>query len=75
MDNLLCGYQRDTEQIAHLSDYRELQNIQGENFTSENVPFKNKLRVEATDHRNANDSFLVFAYLFLDSELHQDQIF
>lgn len=45
MDNLLCGYQTDIEQIAHLSDYWELENIYGENFTFENVLFQNKLRV------------------------------
>lgn len=75
MDNLLCGQQRDTKQIAHLSDYGELQNIQGEDFAFENVSFQNKLRVQATELRNANGSFLGFTYLFLDSELYQDQIF
>lgn len=33
------------------------------------MPFQNKLRVQATDLRNANGSFLASAYLFLDSEL------
>lgn len=76
MDNLLCGQQRDAKQIAHLSDYWELQNIQEEDFAFENVSFQNKVRVQATDLLgNANGSFLVFAYLFLDSELYQDQIF